>query len=285
MRMNVTIVGLGLIGGSLAKAAALAGHSVRAVTRTPPQDAPFPVCRPEDGRESIALADLVLVALPPAAVVPWIEANESNFKKGAVVVDATGVKAKVCEALRKYALQDRWTFVGGHPMAGKEVGGFTNSAANLFVGASMILTPYPSCGRGPLDMLEAFFKELGFGRVVFTTPEHHDRMIALTSQLAHVVSSAYARDPLALEHVGFSAGSFHDMTRVARLDPDVWTDLFLANREALLDVLDGLLGRLADFRSALDATDAAAMRDMLAEGRAARLKACGMAMPPDEKGR
>ena len=271
--MNVVVVGLGLIGGSFAKAALRAGHAVRAITRTVPPEAPFPVCTPPEGAPYVASADLVLVALPPRAVVPWIEANASVLKEGAVVVDATGVKGIVCAALRKYALQDRWTFIGGHPMAGREVNGFANATPDLFRGASMILTPYPSCGRKPLDMLERFFKELGFGRVVVTTPDHHDRMIALTSQLAHVVSSAYIRDPLALDHVGYSAGSFHDMTRVARLDPDTWTDLFLANRQALEESLDGLIGRLGEFKAAIAAADAEALRDLLAKGREARLAA------------
>ena len=275
MKQNVVIVGLGLIGGSFAKAAARAGHAVSAVTRTPPVDAPFPVCAVADGRPFVSAADLILVALPPAAVVPWIEAHADAFKEGAIVVDATGVKETICAALRKYALQDRWTFVGGHPMAGKEVGGFAHASADLFRNASMILTPYPSCGRKPLDLLDGFFRELGFGRVVITTPAHHDRMIALTSQLAHVVSSAYVRDPLALEHAGYSAGSFQDMTRVARLDPGTWTDLFLANRSALLDVLNGLIGRLSEFQKALDAADADALRELLAQGRAARLAASG----------
>ena len=187
--------------------------------------------------------DLFLISLPPDAVVPWIDAHQAAFKPGAVVVDATGVKGTICAALRKYAYDDTpWTFVGGHPMAGKEVAGYANATPDLFSDASMILTPYPSCGRGPLDMLEAFFKGLGFGRVVFTTPEHHDEMIALTSQLAHVVSSAYIQDPLAKDHAGFSAGSFYDMTRVARLNPDIWTNLFIANKEALSSVLGGLIG-------------------------------------------
>ena len=274
--MNVTITGLGLIGGSFAKAALRAGHAVRAVTRTPPSDAPFPVCATADGAQFVAAADIVLVALPPAAVVPWVEGHADVFKDGAIVVDATGVKGCICEALRKYALQDRWTFIGGHPMAGKEVGGFANSTADLFKGASMILTPYPSCGRKPIDLLEKFFADLGFGRVVTTTPEHHDRMIALTSQLAHVVSSAYIRDPLAQQHVGYSAGSFQDMTRVARLDPDVWTYLFLANKTALAETLDGLVGRLSEFKRAIDSGNADMLRDLLAKGRAARLAAgCG----------
>lgn len=271
--MDVGIVGLGLIGGSFAKAAAQAGHRVHVWNRTraTADRAVAEGVAADVLGDDLSACDILLVALPPAAVAPWIEARQATFRRGAVVVDATGVKGTICAALEKYAFQDRWTFVGGHPMAGKEVGGWANAAADLFRNASMILTPYPSCGRGPLDMLEAFFKGLGFGRVVFTTPQHHDRMIALTSQLAHVVSSAYIQDPLAQDQAGYSAGSFADMTRVARLDPDIWTDLFLANRDALLVTLEGLIARLDGYRAALASRDADALHALLAAGRAARL--------------
>lgn len=271
--MNVGVVGLGLIGGSFAKAAARAGHRVLAWNRTraTADQAVADGVAADVLEDDIGACDIVLVALPPDAVVPWIDAHEATFRKGAIVTDATGVKGTICAALEKYAFQDRWTFVGGHPMAGKEVSGWANAASDLFRNASMILTPYPSCGRGPLDMLETFFKGLGFGRVVFTTPQHHDRMIALTSQLAHVVSSAYIQDPLAQDHAGYSAGSFRDMTRVARLDPDIWTELFLSNRDALLVTLEGLVARLNDYRAALASRDADALRALLAAGRAACL--------------
>ena len=271
--MNVGVIGLGLIGGSFAKAAAQAGHNVRVWNRTraTADRAVAEGVAQAVLEDDLGACDVVIVALPPAAVVPWIDAHQATFGKGAVVVDATGVKGTICAALEKYAFQDRWTFVGGHPMAGKETSGWDNASADLFRNASMILTPYPSCGRGPLDALEKFFMGLGFGRVVFTTPQHHDRMIALTSQLAHVVSSAYIQDPLAQEHVGFSAGSFSDMTRVARLDPDIWTDLFLANRDALLVTLEGLSSRLDGYRAAIASGDADALRALLAAGRAARL--------------
>ena len=271
--MNVGVIGLGLIGGSFAKAAAQAGHKVHVWNRTratADRAVAEGVAAGVLG-DDLGACDVVLVALPPNAVAPWIDAHQATFKKGAIVTDATGVKGTICAALEKYAFQDRWTFVGGHPMAGKEVSGWANASADLFRNASMILTPYPSCGRGPLDALEAFFRELGFGRVVFTTPQHHDRMIALTSQLAHVVSSAYIQDPLAQDHAGYSAGSFNDMTRVARLDPAIWTDLFLANRDALLVTLEGLVARLDGYRAALAARDADALRALLAAGRAARL--------------
>ena len=242
--MVVGVIGLGLIGGSFAQAATRAGHRVAVWNRTRAtaeravaEDAAAAVLE-EDMTSTAGSPDLYLISLPPDAVVPWIDAHQVAFKPGAVVVD------------------------------GKEVSGYANATPDLFADASMILTPYPSCGRGPLDMLEAFFKELGFGRVVFTTPEHHDEMIALTSQLAHVVSSAYIQDPRAKDHAGFSAGSFYDMTRVARLNPDIWTDLFLANKEALSSVLGGLVERLAAFKSALDAEDAPRLRDLLDKGRA-----------------
>lgn len=255
--MVVAVIGMGLIGGSFAKAAERAGHVVHGIDKDTPLDA-------------VSAADLVIVALPPAVVVPWVEANHSRFKDGAVVVDATGVKRIICEGLRKFAYETRWTFVGGHPMAGKEVSGFANSTPDLFQNASMILTPYPTCGRGPLDMLEKFFLSLGFGRIVYATPEHHDQMIALTSQLAHVVSSAYVQDCDALDYKGFSAGSFHDMTRVASLDPDIWTDLFIANSTELTAKLSALIERLTIFRDALAAADTKVMHDFLSHGRELR---------------
>ena len=273
--MTVGVIGLGLIGGSFAQAATRAGHRVAVWNRTrvtserAVADGAAAAVLEEDMTSTAGRPDLYLVSLPPDAVVPWIDAHQFAFKSGAVVVDATGVKGTICAALRKYAYDDTpWTFVGGHPMAGKEVSGYANATPDLFADASMILTPYPSCGRGPLDMLEAFFRELGFGRVVFTTPEHHDEMIALTSQLAHVVSSAYIQDPLAKDHASFSAGSCYDMTRVARLNPDIWTELFLDTRAALSSVLGGLVERLAAFKVALDAEDAPRLRELLDRGRA-----------------
>ena len=244
--MVVGVIGLGLIGGSFAQAATRAGHVVvawnrtRATSERAVADGAAAAVLDEDMTSAVGRPDLYLISLPPDAVVPWIDAHQFAFKSGAVVVDATGVKGTI----------------------------YANATPDLFADASMILTPYPSCGRGPLDMLEAFFKELGFGRVVFTTPEHHDEMIALTSQLAHVVSSAYIQDPRAPDHAGFSAGSFYDMTRVARLNPDVWTDLFLANKDALSSVVGGLIDRLTAFKSALDAEDAPRLHELLDKGRA-----------------
>ena len=269
--MKIHIAGLGLIGGSFAKAALAAGHETSGWDLDP-------AVRAAAEKAGVAVgekpeAPVVIAALPPNAVVPWIESHADGFAPGTVVFDVCGVKRAVCAALRKFAMAD-WSFIGGHPMAGRELGGWERSDASLFRGASMILTPYPCCGRGPLDMLERLFAELGFARTVITTPEHHDEMIALTSQLAHVVSSAYVRDPLARGHLGYSAGSFQDMTRVSTVDPDVWTDLFLANAEPLSDVLARLVARLEEYKKAIDSRDAQSLRAMLAEGREAKLS-CG----------
>ena len=254
--MKIAVIGMGLIGGSFHKAAAKAGHEVAGFGRG---DAP-----------QVDDSDLVIIAVPPSAVAGIVDRIAPNLKDGAVVVDATGVKGAICKALHKYAFETRWTFVGGHPMAGKEVSGLANADADLFRGASMILVPSPATGRGPLDMLEKFFHEIGFARVVFTTPERHDEMIAYTSQLAHVISSAYVREPLAKDHLGFSAGSFKDMIRVGAPAPKMWTELFLANRDALLPVLDRYIGRLAEFRAAIAANDSAAIMRQLEEGVTAK---------------
>ena len=256
--MQIAVIGKGLIGGSFEKAARRAGHDAVAFDKG------------EDFR--VEGADVVFVAVPPSAVVPVVDSISPRLKEGAVVVDATGVKGAVCRDLMKYAFEKRWFFVGGHPMAGKEKSGYENSDAALFDGASMILTPFPTYGRAPLDMLEKLPRELGFARVVYTTPQHHDEMIAFTSQLCHLISSAYVREDLARDHVGYSAGSFRDMARVGAPDPDTWTELFFANREALLPVLDRYVARMENFRDALAAEDRGRVRKALEEGVAAKAR-------------
>ena len=257
--MNVAIAGLGLIGGSFLKAAERAGHSAVGFHHAE--------------KPRLADAELVIVAMPPGAIEPWIREHSSDFRDGAIVVDVCGVKRPLYDAFRLTGAEvaaQKWHFVGGHPMAGKEIGGYANSTPDLFRGASMILTPYPYTGRVPLDALESFFKSVGFSRVVFTTPENHDEMIAFTSQLCHVISSAYVREPLAEGHAGYSAGSFRDMVRVGAPDPDVWTELFMLNRDNLERVLARYIGRLEEMRTAISAGDAAALHAILRDGAAAK---------------
>ena len=254
----VAIAGMGLIGGSVFKAAKRAGHDVMGFDKGDPVD--------------VRDADVVFVALAPQTAVDWIRLHAAEFKDGAAVIDTCGIKGPVCRALNGVEAGRRWTFIGGHPMAGKEVSGFANSDADLFKGASMILTPQPGTSPALLDHLRALFAELGFARTVITTPEHHDEMIAFTSQLCHIISSAYVREPLALEHSGFSAGSFKDMVRVGAPSPALWSELFASNRGALLPVLDRYIARLADFRKAITNNDRPALVEQLAEGGALKAK-------------
>ena len=254
--MKIGIRGMGLIGGSFEKAFLREGHSVLNLKDASPAE--------------IGSCGLVVVCLPPLMVAPWIREHAGDFAPDALVTDAAGVKGVVCEALADVAKASPWTYVGGHPMAGKERSGYGNSTADLFKGASMIFTPYPWTDVAAIERLKAIFSEIGFGRFVVTDPGRHDEMISYTSQLAHVVSSAYVRDPLSSSHIGFSAGSFQDMTRVATVDPDVWTDLFLSNSAALDAVLTRLIDRLEEYRDSIRDGDAARLRGLLAEGRAAK---------------
>jgi len=253
---TVGIRGLGLIGGSFEKAFRQAGHEVINLKGA--------------SRDDFRRAELVIVCLPPLMVAPWIAEHAGDFAEDALVTDAAGVKGTVCAAVEPLARGAKWIYVGGHPMAGKEVSGYANSDAALFRGASMIFTPFADTPAAVVERLKALFAEVGFARFVITDPKRHDEMIAYTSQLAHVVSSAYVRDPLARSQVGFSAGSYQDMTRVATVDPDIWTDLFLANRPSLDAVLSRLIDRLSQYQAAIRAEDAVTMKALLKEGRAAK---------------
>jgi prephenate dehydrogenase len=254
--MKVGIRGMGLIGGSFEKAFLQKGHEVANL-----KDAPG---------ETIRSCALVIVCLPPLMVADWIKDHAGDFAEGAIITDAAGVKSVVCKALAHLAEGAEWTFIGGHPMAGKERSGYENASAGLFEGASMVLTPYAFTPPQAVERLKRMLGEIGFARFAIADPERHDEMIAYTSQLAHVVSSAYVQDRLAQAHVGFSAGSFQDMTRVATVDPAIWTDLFVSNSKALSEVLTRLIDRLGAFRDAIALCDAPSIGNLLASGRAAK---------------
>lgn len=273
------VLGLGLIGGSMARAlhartaydvlgldadAAVVAHALSdGVIRSGAH-------READMAALAAACDILLVALYPGAAVAAMERLAPSLKPGALVVDCCGVKQPVCAALEPLSRQYGFTFIGGHPMAGLERFGYDNSRETLFDGASMILTPAPDIAPETVERAGAFFTALGFARIRVCTPEEHDRMIAYTSQLAHVVSSAYVQSDTALSHVGFSAGSFQDMTRVARLYEPMWTELFLDNPGPLLQELDGLIGRLQTFSDAIRRGDRDALYGLLHAGRVRR---------------
>lgn len=275
--MQIGIVGLGLIGGSIAKAIKkYTPHTVlgfdidsEVIYKAKLLDA----IDAELTVERLPICDWLIIATRPAAAVLYVVENAQHIKPGATVMDVCGVKQSVCAPLWQVARDRGFTFIGGHPMAGREVGGFAHASADLFKDASMILTPMKDADIALLERLKKFWCALGFSGVTVTTPENHDRVIAYTSQLAHIVSSAYIKSPTALDHIGFSAGSYRDLTRVARLDPDMWAELFMQNREPLLAELDGILQRLTQYREALQKGNAAQMRDLLSEGVQQKLQA------------
>jgi len=200
----------------------------------------------------------------------YMKAQQDHFKKGAIVVDCCGIKTTICEMALPIAREKGFQFVGGHPMAGIERSGFAFSKADLFKGATMILTPEKGADLTMMNNLSFFFRSLGFGNLQITTWQEHDRMIAYTSQLAHVVSSAYIKNDLSHKYKGFSAGSFQDMTRVAKLNETMWTALFMDNREYLLEEVEQLITRLTTYKEAIEKEDDGTLKQLLKEGREKR---------------
>lgn len=268
--MNIGIIGLGLIGGSMAKAIKEAtSHKVYGYDILESTVLAAQLTKSVDGildTETLRECDIVIVSLYPQATVDYVVSNASVFKKDCVVIDCSGVKRSVCTKLESVAQKNGFTFIGGHPMAGTQFWGFDYSRSSLFKGASMILTPH-STDIAVLEKVKELFIAIGFADITFTTPEEHDRIIAYTSQLAHVVSNAYVKSPTALDRKGFSAGSYKDMTRVAKLNENMWTELFLENRDYLAEEIDLLIKNLSQYKNALENNDEAELRKLLKDGR------------------
>lgn len=269
-QMRIGIVGLGLIGGSMAKAVkAKTKHTVigyeidcEVLHRAQEEGA----IDYEGNDDLLQTLDLLLVALYPGQAVEFIRAKADWIRPGCMVIDLCGVKGYICGALGPFCAQRGIVFIGGHPMAGREFSGYDAAQAGLFQGASMLLVPTEAGSARQAEAFKPFFRSLGFEKVVVTTAENHDRMIAFTSQLAHVVSNAYVKSPEAEKHDGYSAGSYKDLTRVARLNDGMWSELFLCNREALLDELNGIIGHLEEYRDALEKGDRDGLQRLLKAG-------------------
>ncbi|MBQ3051892.1 MAG: prephenate dehydrogenase [Clostridia bacterium] len=268
---TVGIIGLGLIGGSMARSvkkhtiATVYGHDISPeamalATESGAIDAPLT-------RETLQECDLLLIAIAPRSLVKWVEDHADAIPTTTILVDLCGVKRYIYKHIAPIAREKGFLYVGGHPMAGKEVSGFANSDRELYRDASMILCPDETADDESIDTLKAFFLSLGFGEIVFSTPEEHDRIIAYTSQLAHAASSAYIKSPTSRQRMGFTAGSYKDMTRVARLDPEMWTQLFMVNRDHMIDELQELVDNLTGYLDALKADDPAQLKKLLEEGR------------------
>ena len=279
MQINtVCVVGLGLIGGSLARAIkentdcrVLGGDLDRTVLLAAKTAGAIDGILGEDGE--LSDCDLTLVALYPAATKEFIRSRAADFRPGSVVCDTCGVKRTICPEAFEIAKKHGFRFVGTHPMAGTQFSGFSHSRASMFRAAPLLLVADEGEDFALLGDLHDFFASLGFAGIRFTSPEEHDRMIAYTSQLAHVVSSAYVKSPRSKTQKGFSAGSWRDLTRVARLNADMWADLFLANGDFLVEELDTLIENLTKYRDEISAGDFDALRADLAEGSALKIAA------------
>ncbi|MDD3169802.1 MAG: prephenate dehydrogenase [Eubacteriales bacterium] len=268
--MKIGIVGLGLIGGSIAKAIKQnTEHEVFGTDLQEPVILKAKLLEAIDGKleeDMISACEYIILALYPGAAVDFVKTRRSGFKKGAVLVDCCGVKEAVCSEIYPIAAEFGFSYVGGHPMAGIEFSGFEHSQKTLFKHASMILTPQTDMSIQEMERLKKFWVALGFSHVQLSTPEEHDRIIAFTSQLAHVVSSAYIKSPTSLNHKGFSAGSYKDLSRVAKLNETMWTELFLLNRENLVTEIDGMIERLQQYRDAIKGGKEKDLWDLLHEG-------------------
>lgn len=275
---TIGIVGLGLIGGSFARAykEKAPGFKIYAANRTAAtleRAVAEGVVDGELDKDTIGECDLIIVNLFPDAAIRYIEDNKQFFKPNTIVTDACGNKRGICAEGFELAENDDFCFIGAHPMAGSQYSGYDHSRADMFDGASMILVPTmtegdeitPKMGM-IISRLKTLLAPLGFGEYVVTDAATHDKMIAYTSQLGHVMASSYVRNPLSLESPGFTGGSFRDMTRIAYCNPEMWSELFIENRDNLAGEIDNLIGELVKYREAIASADDETLKKLLDEG-------------------
>ena len=268
--MTVGILGLGLIGGSLARAYAIEGHTVYAIQRNQSMLSFAMLAGAVHGKlteETIGQCDLILLSIYPDGCASWLERNAHLISSNALVIDCCGIKQEVCRRCFPLAEKYGFTFVGGHPMAGSQFSGFKYSRSGLFKGAPMVLVPPVFDDMQLLDRVKEALKPCQFGFFSVTTAENHDKMIAFTSQMPHILSNAFIKSPTALSHKGFSAGSYKDLTRVAWLNPQMWAELFLENKDNVLFELDFYIESLRSYRDAIAAEDMQTLVALLEEGK------------------
>lgn len=268
--MNIAIVGMGIIGGSLAKAfSKYTDHYIIGLNRTRStlETALSDGAIDEIGTaESLSKADIVYMCTYPEHIVSFVAENARFFKKGSVITDVCGIKREICGQMTKVCRDNGLTFCGSHPMAGKEKFSYTASASELFKGASYIIVPCEA-GEEAVKLLSDRAMEIGFGSVRIATPEEHDRMIAFTSQLPHVLACAYVKSPCCPKHGGFSAGSYRDVSRVASINENLWTDLFLDNKEPLCEEISILIENLEMFKALIESGNESELREQLKQSR------------------
>ncbi len=268
--MNIAIVGLGIIGGSLAKAfTEYTDHRVIGINRTHATlERAF-----EDGaiheigtEESLKNADIVYMCTYPEHIVTFVSDNAEKFKKNCIITDVCGIKTEICERLTEICEAHGLRYCGSHPMAGKEKFSYDASEAGLFRNASYITVPCKA-DEEAVETVVSLAKEIGFKIIRKATPQEHDRMIAFTSQIPHVLACAYVKSPCCPNHVGFSAGSYRDVSRVASINENLWTDLFLSNKKPLSEELQILIDNLTVFKNSIDNSNSEELRELLKQSR------------------
>ncbi len=268
--MKIGIAGLGLIGGSLARALTDSGkHEVYGLDRNRSSVLAAKMVEAiseELTEENIGECEMIFIALYPEATVEFAQKYASKIRKGAIVTDCGGVKRPICDPCEKLAEENGFIFIGGHPMAGTQFSGFNASRGNLYKNATMILTPKDNTDIRLLEKLKNVLNDAGFGAINFTSASEHDKVIAFTSQLPHIISNAYIKSHTAVRQKGFSAGSYRDLTRVSKLNEKMWTELFFENKDNLCNEIDFLVERLQEYSAALKADDREGLVALLKEG-------------------
>ena len=268
--MTAGIVGLGLIGGSFAKAYHKAGERVLACNRSK-DILNFAIINgdvdAELNSDNIEECDIIIICIYPEAAMDWLASMAPYIRKDTIVMDACGTKRKVCELCFPIAQQYGFTFVGAHPMAGTKYSGYKYALADMYVDQPMVLVPEDQGDINLLAKIKKLLRPAGFGSISVTTAQEHDRTIAFTSQMAHVVSNAFIKSPTADSHKGFSAGSYKDMTRVAWLNPELWAELFLENKDNILHEINTLTENLSQYKTAIEQDDKEELVRLLDEGR------------------
>lgn len=277
--MKVGICGLGLIGGSMAKAYKAAGHTIYGFDTNSASlgyAILSEICDQELNEHNITECELVLIALYPRAAVEYLKKISPLLANSqTIVIDLCGTKSEICSVGFELSKKYNFTFVGGHPMAGTQYSGIKYAKETLFKNAPMVLVPKESDDIYFLEKIKKLLAPAMFGKITVTTAEKHDSMIAFTSQLAHIVSNAYVKSPTAQMHKGFSAGSYKDMTRVAWLNEYMWSELFLENSEPLIFEIDNIIAALSEYREAISENNLEKLTELLRDGRIAKEKVDG----------
>ncbi len=268
--MKIGIVGLGLIGASFVKAIRKADAVIFGAD-TNPATMKFALDEKtvdtQLTRENLPEIDILFLALYPNGIFEYMRENARFLRQGTIVCDFCGVKQAIADILGPICAEHGLVYIGGHPMAGKERWGYAYADETLFEHASMLLTPDQAATSAQIETIVNLCKIAGFSRVICTTAEEHDATIAYTSQLAHVVSGAYMKSKTAEKHDGFSAGSYRDLTRVAKLNENMWTELFLYNRTHLVEEIDAVIDRLQEYREALAEENEPRLKELIREAR------------------